>query len=110
MLFVSRVVRPAANANRSADAPPEVVMNKFKITLEGTGHRPQVLTEKDKNIRAIVDAWLYMFEEANAAEQSVQSGLLHCGHPKSSLVRLRFGSLPYCEDCKRATTQNVSPP
>ena len=27
--------------------------------------------------------------------------VLPCGHPKSSLVRLRFGQLPYCEDCKR---------
>jgi hypothetical protein len=47
-------------------------MNQFKITLEGKGHRPQVLTEKDKNIRAIVDAWLYMFEQAEAAQQSVK--------------------------------------
>ena len=31
--------------------------------------------------------------------------LLPCGHPKSSLVQLRFGSLPYCEDCKRATSR-----
>ena len=27
--------------------------------------------------------------------------VLPCGHPKSSLVRLGFGQLPYCEDCKR---------
>lgn len=31
--------------------------------------------------------------------------LLPCGHPKSSLVQLRFGSLPYCGDCKRATSR-----
>ena len=27
--------------------------------------------------------------------------VLPCGHPRSSLVRLGFGQLPYCEDCKR---------
>lgn len=43
-------------------------MTEFKITLEAKGHRTQVLTEKDKNIRTIVDAWLYMFEQASIQE------------------------------------------
>jgi hypothetical protein len=43
-------------------------------------------------------------EVREAAQKSVQSDLLPCGHPESSLVQLCFGSLPYCEDCKRATS------
>lgn len=27
--------------------------------------------------------------------------LLPCGHPVSSLVKLGFGKLPYCEECER---------
>ena len=58
-------------------------MNKFKIILEGDGSRRQVLTEKDENIRAIIDAWLYMYEQANAAQQITASDGLESSAKKS---------------------------
>lgn len=51
---------------------------------------------------------LAIIQEDEASKQNTQADLLPCGHPKSSLVQLRFGSLQYCKDCKRASSHPLS--
>ena len=57
----------------------------------------RVSLEDANEIIERLEAW----QAEQAVEQPLAPDVLPCGHPKSSLVRLGFGQLPYCEDCKR---------